>query len=230
MPKSPVSLIKRLPTIDEHWLVVVHRLRMWVTPPNEAPSRPYGLFIFVLENGYLVGNDLTPLVPTADQVQAALFKAMRKPPAVSGPPRRPAGIALVDENLAQALQRVLDEVDVRLAIMPEYPPEMDDILREMEAAMSGGPEPPGLLSVKGATPDFVAHLFAAAAEFYRSQPWVALSNEQIPGGTRAAGTPAALRLPAGQWRRGVRPGSLQQMGGYGAALRELGRSHGSAAG
>jgi tetratricopeptide (TPR) repeat protein len=34
------------------------------------------------------------------------------------------------------------------------------------------------LSVKGVTPEFVAHLFAAAAEFHRAKPWVALSNEQ----------------------------------------------------
>ena len=178
MPKSPIARIKSLSAADEHWLVVVHHLRMWITPPGEAPSRPYGLFIFVLENGFALGSDLTPTAPTADQVQAALFKAMRKPPAVSGPARRPAGIAMVDANLARELQPVLDEIDVQLAVMPEYPPEVDDILREMETAMNGSPEPPGLLSVKGVTPEFVAHLFAAAAEFHRAQPWIALSNEQ----------------------------------------------------
>lgn len=178
MPKSPVPLIKALPAADEHWLVVIHHLRVWITPPNEPPTRPYGLFIFVLENGYSVGNDLTPEPPTADQVQAALFKAMRKPPAITGAARRPAGIAIVDEKLAQALQPMLDEIDVRLAVVPEYPPEMDDILREFEAHMNGSEEPPGLLSVKGVTPEFVGHLFAAAAEFYRARPWIALSNEQ----------------------------------------------------
>ena len=178
MPKSPIARIKALPATDEHWLVVIHRMRVWITPPNEAPSRPYGLFIFVMENGYALGSDLTPTAPTADQVQAALFKAMRKPPAMSGPARRPAGIAIVDSTLAQALQPVLDEIGLRLAVMPEYPPEMDDILREMETAMNGSPEPPGLLSIKGVTPDFVAQLFAAAADLYRAKPWVALSNEQ----------------------------------------------------
>ncbi len=153
-------------------------MRLWITPPNEAPSRPYGLFIFVLENGYALGSDLMPAAPTADQVQAALFKAMRKPPAASGPARRPAGIAFADEPLAKALHPALAEIDVQLAVMPEYPPEVDDILREFEAHMNGSPEPPGLLSVKGVTPEFVAHLFAAAAEFHRAQPWVALSNEQ----------------------------------------------------
>ena len=178
MPKSPIARIKALPAADEHWLVVIHHLRMWITPPNEAPSRPYGLFIFVIENGYSVGSDITPKPPTADQVREALFKAMRKPPAISGPARRPAGIAIVDESLAQALRPTLDELEVRLAVMPEYPPEMDDILREMEAALNGSPELPGLLSVKGVTPAFVGDLFAAAAEFYRAQPWVALANEQ----------------------------------------------------
>ena len=178
MPKSPIAQIKSLPLADEHWLVVIHRMRLWITPPNEPPSRPYGLFIFVLENGQLVGNELTPERPTATEVQTALFKAMRKPLPVAGPARRPAGIALTDEVLAQALLPVLDDIGVELAIAPGYPPEMDDILREFEAHMNGSPEPPGLLSVKGVTPEFVAHLFAAAAEFYRARPWVALSNEQ----------------------------------------------------
>jgi len=178
MPKSPVPLIKALPVADEHWLVVIHHLRVWITPPDQAPARPYGLFIFVLENGYLVGNDLTLERPTADQLRTALLKAMRKPPAITGPARRPAGIAVADETLAQALQPALDEIDVRLAIVPEYPPEVDDILRELEASMHGGEEPPGLLSVKGVTPEFAGHLFAAAAEFYRARPWVALANEQ----------------------------------------------------
>jgi hypothetical protein len=178
MRKSPIAQIKALPAVDEHWLVVIHRMRLWITPPDEAPARPYGLFIFVLENGYALGSDLIPTAPTAEQVQAALFKAMRKPPAVSGPARRPAGIALVDENLAQELALALDEIGVQLAVMPECPPEVDDILREFEAAMNGSPEPPGLLSVKGVTPEFVAHLFAAAADFYRARPWVAMSNEQ----------------------------------------------------
>jgi tetratricopeptide (TPR) repeat protein len=178
MPKSPVAQIKSLPVVDEHWLVVIHRMRLWITPPNEPPSRPYGLFIFVLENGYALGSDLTPTAPTANDVQAALFKAMRKPPAASGPARRPAGITLVDENLAQELLPTLDEIGVQVAVMPGYPPEVDDIMREFEAHMNGSPEPPGLLSVKGVTPEFVAHLFVAAAEFHRAKPWVALSNEQ----------------------------------------------------
>ena len=52
MPKSPLAQVKALPAADEHWLVVIHRMRLWLAPPGEAPSRPYGLFIFVLENGY----------------------------------------------------------------------------------------------------------------------------------------------------------------------------------
>jgi tetratricopeptide (TPR) repeat protein len=179
MPKSPIAQVKSLPLADEHWLVVIRRMRLWVTPPNESPSRPYGLFIFVLENGYALGSDLTPTPPTADDVQAALFKAMRKPPKVSGPARRPAGIALVDENLARELLPTLNEIDVQVAVMTEYPPDVNDIMREFEGHMNGSPEPPGLLSVTGVTPDFVAHLFAAAAEFYRAQPWIALSNEQV---------------------------------------------------
>jgi hypothetical protein len=228
MPKSPIPHIKALPAADEHWLVVIHRLRLWITPPNEAPSRPYGLFIFVLENGYSMGSDLTPELPAAAQVQAALFKAMRKPPAITGAPRRPAGIALVDKNLAQELLPALAEIGVQLAVMPEYPPGVDDILREFEAHMNGSPEPPGLLSVKGVTPEFVARLFTAAAEFYRARPWVALSNEQT----------LAVRVPPERKPRyvsilgngGVEYGlSCATVGGHAAPLRKLGRSDGSAA-
>jgi tetratricopeptide (TPR) repeat protein len=178
MPHSSTQ-ITSLFASDEHWLVVIRRMRVWITPPNEPPVRPYGLFIFVLENGYALHSDLTPAPPTADEVQAALFKAMRKPPKISGPARRPAGIALVDEHLARELLPTLDEIGVQVGVMPEYPPDVDDILREFEASANGNPEPPGLLSIKGVTPDFVAHLFAAAAEFHRAQPWIALSNEQI---------------------------------------------------
>jgi tetratricopeptide (TPR) repeat protein len=179
VPKSSTTSIKSLFASDEHWLVVIRRMRVWITPPNEPPTRPYGLFIFVLENGYALGSDLTPTPPTAADVQAALFKAMRKPPKVSGPARRPAGIALVDEQLARELLPPLDEIGVQVGIMPEYPPEVEDILRDFETHANENPEPPGLLSVKGVTPDFGAQLFAAAAEFHRAQPWIALSNEQV---------------------------------------------------
>ncbi|MGH2523239.1 MAG: DUF7309 domain-containing protein, partial [Anaerolineales bacterium] len=47
-------------------------------------------------------------------------------------------------------------------------------------------EQPGLLSVEGVTPELVQGLFAAAAEFYRAEPWVKLNNSQT----------FALRFPA----------------------------------
>ena len=36
MPKSPVAQIKALPAADEHWLVVIRRMRLWITPPGAA--------------------------------------------------------------------------------------------------------------------------------------------------------------------------------------------------
>jgi hypothetical protein len=174
MPKTPLARIKALPAADEHWLVVIHHMRLWLAPPGEAPSRPYGLFIFVLENGYALGSDLTPAAPTADQVQAALFKAMRKPPAVSGPARRPAGIALADEPLAQALHSMLagscSWPSCRISA------EVDASARDGKA-MNDSQEPPGCCRSRH-NAEFVAHLFAAAAKFHRAKPWVALSNER----------------------------------------------------
>jgi hypothetical protein len=209
MSKSPIPHIKALPATDEHWLVVIHHLRLWVAPPGEAPSRPYGLFTFAIESGLLIGSDIIAEPPTAAQVQAALVQAMRKPVPMAGPARRPAGIVLVDETLAPALQPMLAEIEVELVIAPEYPPEMDDILRELEGAMNHGEEPPGLLSVKAVTPEFIGQLFAAAAEFYRAKPWVALSNEQT----------LAVRVPPERKPRYV---SIMGNGGveYGLAVYE----------
>jgi tetratricopeptide (TPR) repeat protein len=70
-------------------------------------------------------------------------------------------------------------------------PELDEVVRLLEEAMRGRPEQPGLLSVPGVTPELAGGLFAAAAEYFRAAPWVALNNGQtfalqIPAISRAS--------------------------------------------
>jgi tetratricopeptide (TPR) repeat protein len=171
--------LMKLPQTDETWQVAVAQLRMWITPPDETPRRPYTIFVFSTDNGAMMGADLVEFAPTADDVREVLFKAMGKPAQEVGPARRPQAVGVPDSALSGALAASLAELDVEV-FERELPEGFGEIVRDLESHMRGDrPELPGLLSVKGVTPALADSFFAAAAEFYRAAPWVHLTNNQI---------------------------------------------------
>ncbi len=164
--------------------MLVVQLRLWITPDDAPPWRPYLVMVLDLEHDLVTHHDIAQAAPTPENVEAALAKAMNRPARGSGKPRRPARVRFADPALAQALAPALERVGVAGEVGPL--PELEAAVRLLEEDMRGRPEHPGLLSVPGTTPQFVGALFAAAAEFYRAAPWVQLNNGQT----------FALQIPA----------------------------------
>ena len=160
------------------------QLKIWVTPKNQPAWRPYLMMVLDLDHDLLTNQDISQPLPTPQAVEAVLAKAMNQPVRGSGKPRRPARLRFADPALAQALAPALERVGVAGEVGPL--PELDEAVRLLEEHMRGRPEHPGLLSVRGATPQSVAGLFAAAAGFYRAAPWIQLNNGQT----------FALQIPA----------------------------------
>jgi hypothetical protein len=167
-----------LPQRAEIWHVMIQQLRVWITPPDEVPSRPVLVMILNLESGMIQNMEVAPEYPTSEQLLKILLQTMQKPPKESRQtPHRPQHIFVEDVDLVAALAPELEKIGVEIEQHPRFE-GMDDIIVDLETSLRGGPEHPGLLSVEGVTPELVAGLFSAAAEFYRAAPWVHLTDQQ----------------------------------------------------
>jgi tetratricopeptide (TPR) repeat protein len=103
---------------------------------------------------------------------------MQKPPkGTNQKPHRPQQIQFEDETLAASLTSPLAQIGIAAQPYPHLP-GVDELVQDLESHLRGGPEHPGLLSVKGVTPELVGGMFSAAAEFYRAAPWVRLTDQQ----------------------------------------------------
>jgi tetratricopeptide (TPR) repeat protein len=196
MPRVPSPrALARLPQAFETWQIAIAQLRTWIAPPNEAPRRPFAIFIFNNADGAMLRLDLAEDKPAPNRVRDTLFETMAKPNREAGPPRprsaddpsralrgprRPSTIVVPEPDQAEAIVSALATAQIEMDVIEAPPPpEFQDIVRELESHLrEGEPEHPGLLSVKGVTPELAGSVFAAAAEFYRAAPWVRLTNLQ----------------------------------------------------
>jgi len=174
-PKSPLKLPQR----QEIWYLAVRELRVWITPPDEEPYRPFGSLVVNLDQGIIQGFETYPSPPTPDQVIETLFDKMRNQPSgVSQRPHRPKQIHFEDKILYEAMASALEEIGVSAVFRPAEE-IADEILSDLAVHLMGGPaEIPGLLSQEGVAPAQVEALFEAAAQYYRAAPWVHLTNIQ----------------------------------------------------
>jgi tetratricopeptide (TPR) repeat protein len=167
-----------LPQQSETWYVAVRHLRIWITPPDEDPSRPFAVLILNLDTGILQKLEATPDYPAPEPMLKMLFQSMKEPPEGTGQkPHRPTEVLFEDPALVAALSPELEKIGVNVGqhLLPEV---VDELVHDLELSLRGKPENPGLLSVKGVTPELVGGMFAAAAEFYRAAPWMHLSDQQ----------------------------------------------------
>jgi tetratricopeptide (TPR) repeat protein len=168
-----------LPQQPETWHVAVRQLRIWITPPDEEPSRPFVALIFSLDTGVLQKLEVVQGYPTPQHMLEILFQATRESPqGVDQQPHRPTTIQFEDASMAEALAPELEKIGVGTQhyLLTEV---VDELVHDLELYMRGGPELPGLLSTQGVTPDLAGGMFAAAAEFYRAAPWMHLTDQQI---------------------------------------------------
>jgi len=179
MPRVTQKQVAALPQSSDTWFFSGRKLRTWVAEPGRAPARPFGNLIYSLEHDLVLGSRLELGPPTKEQVLALLFRAMASPlQGLSLKPQRPARLALADAALGEAVTPSLARVGVPCVIAP-VPKEVSALLRDLERHLRKAQrDVPGLLEVEGVTPDLVRDLFAAAADFYRAQPWLKIGGEQ----------------------------------------------------
>jgi hypothetical protein len=173
--KSPLDI----PQTQDTWYFLLRKLRTWIAPEEGEPQRPYAALVVNLRTGAIHAQLLGPK-PSPQEVQKLLFDAMLHPEKdLKVPAQRPQRIFFEErewlEDLAPALQQVGVQARYRSMALDFGP-----MIRDMEAHLSqGSVEPPGLLAQKGVNLRLMANLFAAAANFYRAEPWVQLSNSDL---------------------------------------------------
>ena len=166
----PLEEVRDLRQADEVWESTIRLARIWITPPDEDPYRPY-LALTVSPTGQILGTEILDKdPPMSDEVINALAKAMCYPGPGAGGKRRPTAIHMEDEALVEALAPKLQEVGVRCEYRHTLR-EAEYALVEMDRFMSEQEPISGLLEVPGVTPFVVDGLFEAAAYFYREAPW-----------------------------------------------------------
>ncbi|HET7091011.1 MAG TPA: hypothetical protein VFL17_20455, partial [Anaerolineae bacterium] len=172
--------IANLPQTSETWQIAVAKLRTWIVSAEGRPARPSVIFVFDPYEGIIIYTELVEPARVPDGVAGVLLKGMRKPLPGGGAPRRPAAV-VVSPDLVEPIASALARYALDMTIQEGQPPEeFTELIRDLEAHLRDDEaEHPGLLSVKGATPELVGGLFAAAAEFYRAAPWVQLTNSHM---------------------------------------------------
>jgi len=170
----------QLPQSSDRWLLTTAQLRVWVTPPAVAPYRPHLVFIISGETGSIRASEITESEPTAEDVRKTLLASMQTPMSGSGKPSRPEGIIVTSEAIGKAIAESFKDEPLGIQIyFSEMPDEVMQIVRELEENMRGRPELPGLLASEGVTPELLGGFYAAAADYYRAEPWVHLANIHV---------------------------------------------------
>lgn len=182
MGRTSLAGVRRLPQSDETWQLARRRMRIWITPPGEEPERPYVILCQSLEGPILL-TDIAQALPSADEMLAALVKAMHTPAGSAGPPRRPQRVEVEEGELARNLAFALE----KLAIACEQAPLhlLDETVLDLETHLRGREPIAGLLASPDMTVDQVAGFFSAAALYYQEAPWRWLSDSE----------PIAVRYP-----------------------------------
>src|SRR3990172_3687153 len=166
------------PHTEDTWLLAVRKLRAWITPEDEPPTRPYLTLIFNRNQNLIQGISIEDK-PKPAKVKKSLFSAMVKSDQKARlQPGRPAKVIFEDPDLRDALAPALNEIAVQALYRSNAHQELDTLVQDLEAHMrEGEPEIPGLLSAKETSVKLVAAFFEASANFYRAAPWIELRNE-----------------------------------------------------
>ncbi|MBC7225697.1 MAG: hypothetical protein H5T61_00505 [Thermoflexales bacterium] len=174
MGKSPFEKALKLPQTDETWQGTVRMMRVWITPPDRAPYRPYIIMFVDQKNDKFLGMHTLEARPTPEQVLDTLVGVMTRPAPGAGRPRRPLRLLIDDAELAQALAPRLSELGIQCQFYPV--PLADRILHDLEVHLTGREPVPGLLRIPGVTPHIVEGIYKAAAFFYQEAPWRWISD------------------------------------------------------
>ena len=103
---------RRLKQRDETWEGTIRLGRVWITPRDKPPYRPY-LNVLVSSTGAVLRTEILDEPPTPGQVFDMLLRTMRHPMPGAGRPRRPKVVYLDDPEYVTALVPWLADLDVR---------------------------------------------------------------------------------------------------------------------
>lgn len=174
---------QRIPVGDSKlaFQIVTIQLRVWLADQNDVACRPW--YIFCLElypRGKVINQRLhSPASekPTASALLSFLLDHIVDPPEDERC-IRPTHVSFVEDGTTSLLRPVLERLKIETGTLT-LPDGIDDYVRlfsnkllEMDRATRGeASERPGILSVKGVTPDMGNKLCQAAVQMYRAAPW-----------------------------------------------------------
>jgi len=170
--------VQRLKQRDVVWAGTCRLARMWITPKNAPPYRPYVALLLNHKNKIL-RTQVLEQPPTTEQLFEVLLQAMRRPMLGSDwRACRPTSIYLDNADYVAALIPRLAELDVRCEYRTSLP-AVDHALYSMETRVGRYELLPGLLSIPSITLPFLGQLYTLTAQFYQATPWCRL-NDQHP--------------------------------------------------
>jgi len=161
--------VRRLRQSSETWEGTSRLARIWTTPRNQPPYRPY-LILVANTAGAILRSQVLEKSPTPDQMFEELLNAMLHPALGAGKARRPKVLNLDDPDYVSALAPRLADLEVSCQHRTSLP-SVKNALSSLERYTNRGKPIPGLLTIPSVTPPLVGHLFELAADFYRATPW-----------------------------------------------------------
>lgn len=173
--------VAALPPCTETWDATLRRTRTWVAAPvpDAPPSRPWTLLILISDGSKLVAQHLWGATPPPDDTLIiSTLQAMLQPADGAGSPRRPAALICDSAALGAVLAPHLDALGIDCQ-MVDQTDTIQTALHVLETFQNQRPARPGLLTVPGATPALIAHLFALAADYARLAPWRWFTDRHI---------------------------------------------------
>jgi hypothetical protein len=186
-PRQLERLLKKVQHVkqrDEYWVGTSRLARMWITPRQAPPYRPY-VTLLVSQEGKVLRSNVLDHPPTADALFADLLRAMRRPMWGAGGARRPTRIYVDNENYVAALTPRLAPLHVQCAYHHRLSMAAEEAWYAMETRMGKYKPIPGLVSIPSVTPPLLCHLYQLAAQFYQAAPWQWLHDHH----------PLAIRYP-----------------------------------
>lgn len=160
---------QRLNPRDEYWAGTTRLARMWVTPRQAPPYRPY-VTLWLSQDGKIIGSNVRAHPPTAEDLFEELLRAMRRPALGAGRARRPTRLYMDNAEDVAALTPRLEALHIQCVYRPALS-MADAVMVEMETQMGKYEPLPGLVSIPSVTPQMLGHLYQLAAQFYQTSPW-----------------------------------------------------------
>lgn len=167
---------EELPIADppaDRWEISLRPLSISVTEEGQEPWNPRILLVVEAGTGAVLGHRLLEPDADPDLVLDLVLSTMSAPAA--GPPRRPRTIQTDTDQLLPYLKELSAQLNVAIEQALDLP-ELSYALHTFEEFVNL--KPPLYLDEEDADPQCVSDFFHAAADFYRKEPWQALSDSE----------------------------------------------------